>query len=123
MAAEARRRGAALIFSLIMVFITGIVIMSLLGVAAYQTRAAQRHEVRPEEFAGAEMALNSAYAELRFFLEYGTGDIASAVASIQPPSIPSITFPSEDYEITFVSSGDEVIVSFWTSLPPTVSEN
>lgn len=93
-----RPRGLALIFSLILVFIVGVTIMSVLGVANEQTRRVRRHELRQEEFSAAEIALNKVFAELRFFLDFGTQDIATAVASITAPSVPGIDYSG--FEVT-----------------------
>jgi hypothetical protein len=90
------RRGLALIFSLILVAITGIVIASLLGVASNQARNMHRHDIRLREFAAADMALNKVYAELRFFLEYGVGDIEAAVNSITPPTVDDVAYTIND---------------------------
>lgn len=104
-----RPRGLALIFSLILVFIVGVTIMSVLGVANEQTRRVRRHELRQEEFSAAEIALNKVFAELRFFLDFGTQDIATAVASITAPSVPGIDYSG--FEVTHLGSQDELATS------------
>jgi Tfp pilus assembly protein PilX len=100
------RRGLALIFSLILVFILGVSIMSLLGVANDSSRRVRRHETRQKEFTAAELALNRVYAELRFFLEFGTQDINGAIATITPPSVPGIAYSG--FEVTNLGSANEV---------------
>jgi hypothetical protein len=98
------RRAAAFIFALLAVFVLGIVIFSMVAMASDQSRATRRYELRQEEFAAAETALNKAYAELRHFLEYGVPDLDAAVASVQAPGIPGIEFPTFRIDQTFAGN-------------------
>jgi hypothetical protein len=103
------RRAIALIFALILIFSFGVVMIALLGQANHQTRSTRRFEIRQLEFAAAEMALNKAFAELRFFLDFGTGDIEAAVTTITPPQRPEIIM--EDFEFTRLGGGNENVDS------------
>lgn len=86
------RRAEAFIFSLILVIIVGVIVYSLLNMVTYQARAMRRFEIRQQEFSAAELGINKVYAEIRHFLEFGTGDVSAAIASIQPPAVAGINY-------------------------------
>lgn len=104
-----RRRGIALLFSLVLAMIFGIIAMAVLEQANHQTREMHRHDMRQRELAAAELALNKIYAELRYFLEFGTGSLANAVSSISAPTMENIVY--EGWEITELGSQNEVQTS------------
>jgi hypothetical protein len=95
--------------ALVMIFAFGIIMFALLSQTQFQTRSARRHEIRQVEFAAAEAGLNKAFAELRFFLDFGTGSIADAVTGISPPSFDDIT--NSGFTMSQTSAQNEIPTS------------
>lgn len=102
-----RRRGAILsavmILGMMMLAMAGgVVVMSL-----EQTRSRARYEIYKDEFAACEVALNKAFAQMQFLIEFGTPNFDAEVAKIVPPTVAGYEFPH--FEVVRVFAGNELI--------------
>ena len=96
---------------LLAVLVMGMIFIGLLAVvtnfASYQTIDRGRYETYKDEFAAAEEALNKGFAHVQFLVKYGTNNLATDVAAIQPPTVDGFTFPN--YTMTETFNGFESV--------------
>lgn len=102
-----RRRGSALVLVIVLGLILIMLAMGAMLLSNYQTRDRARYETYKDEFAAAEVALNSGFSHIQFLLNYGTPNFDQQIANMQAPVVDGYQFSQFDVTNTF--DGNETV--------------
>ncbi|NQU45257.1 hypothetical protein HQ520_18395, partial [bacterium] len=109
------RRGTILVAVMILGSLLVAVASGVLAFSVYQTRDRARYEVYKDEFAAAEVALNKAFSQVQFLINFGTPTFFEAMDHIAPPVVAGYSFPNFTVQKTF-DGNEEVSSGQWTGL-------
>lgn len=108
-------RGAVLAMVLVIGICLVILAGGLVGLATHQTQGRARYETYKDEFAAAEEALNKAFSQVQYLVNFGTPDFFGQMQALTPPTVEGYTFPL--FQASKLSDGSEnVTTGPWTGL-------
>ena len=113
--APGRRRGSVLITVLVLGLLLATIVAALLATSTQESVTRNRYETYKDEFAAAEVALNKAYAQVQFHINFGAADLQQEMATLTPPVVRNYEFTHFTAEQTFAGL-EEVDDGQWEGL-------